>query len=199
MTEEQKQPREYDAVLGGQKPPPTYGAVLGGIEGVKMRLNSNIEKARLDAVFEAMKYGDAGLDLVIETLKDESFSVRKSAIKCLWKLQENLKVKRALSKCNIFSFFECLYVCPDSNSRPIFSVAITPDGKTVVSGGCDLKIWDLDSGKLLRIPDKNSTSYYEKMEVDGQPTFRMVSPAEYNRKGAITCWGRICPLLKGEI
>ena len=106
MTDNQKQPREYDAVLGGQKPPPTYGAVLGGIEGVKMRLNSTIEKARLSAVSEATKYGDAGLDLVIEALKDVSFSVKKSAVSCLWKLQENPKVKRALSQCNIFSFFE---------------------------------------------------------------------------------------------
>ena len=35
MTNNQNQPREYDAVLGGQSPPPVEGAILGGIEGVK--------------------------------------------------------------------------------------------------------------------------------------------------------------------
>ncbi len=86
MAEEQKQPRKYDAVMGGQAPPPTNNAILGGIEGVKLRLNCNVEKARVSAVSEAMKYGDAGLNLVIEALKDESFSVRKAAVNCLWEV-----------------------------------------------------------------------------------------------------------------
>lgn len=32
------QPRENDAVLGGQYPPPASGVILGGLEGVKQRL-----------------------------------------------------------------------------------------------------------------------------------------------------------------
>ena len=37
------QPKEYDAVLGGQNLPPAGSAILGGIEGVKRRLTSVIE------------------------------------------------------------------------------------------------------------------------------------------------------------
>ncbi|NEP42583.1 MAG: formylglycine-generating enzyme family protein, partial [Okeania sp. SIO2H7] len=65
MTENRKQPREYDAVLGGKNPPPVDAAVLGGIEGVKMRLTSDNELVRIAAVENAMKYGEAGLEVAI--------------------------------------------------------------------------------------------------------------------------------------
>lgn len=35
-----QQPREYDAVLGGNSPSMEGAAVLGGIEGVKLRLQN---------------------------------------------------------------------------------------------------------------------------------------------------------------
>lgn len=35
MSENSQNPREYDAVLGGNSPPPIDGAVLGVIEGVR--------------------------------------------------------------------------------------------------------------------------------------------------------------------
>ena len=34
----ENQPREYDAVLGGDSQAPVDGVVLGGIEGIKQRL-----------------------------------------------------------------------------------------------------------------------------------------------------------------
>ncbi|MEH2176951.1 STM4015 family protein [Nostoc sp.] len=79
MTNNQNKPREFDAVLGGEAPPPVQGVVLGGIEGVKQRLASFLVKARIDAVNDALKYGDAGLDLVIAALNDESSLVQRSA------------------------------------------------------------------------------------------------------------------------
>ena len=42
-----QEPREYDAVLGGNSQPPESAAVLGGIEGVKLRLqNPNLNVIR---------------------------------------------------------------------------------------------------------------------------------------------------------
>ncbi|WP_409881921.1 hypothetical protein [Nostoc sp. DedQUE02] len=79
MTNNQNQPREFDAVLGGEAAPPVQGVVLGGIEGVKQRLASFLVKARIDAVNDALQYGDAGLDLVIAALNDESSLVQRSA------------------------------------------------------------------------------------------------------------------------
>lgn len=73
-------PKEYDVVLGGQNPPPVQGVVLGGIEGVKRRLASQIVEARIATLSEALKYGEAGLDLVIEGLRDNSLQVQHCCI-----------------------------------------------------------------------------------------------------------------------
>lgn len=83
MSDNPQEPREYDAVLGGDNPPPVDGAVLGGIEGVKRRFASKVVKARVAALRDALNYGDAGLDLVIKALQDESILVKSAAIKLL--------------------------------------------------------------------------------------------------------------------
>ncbi|MEL6459182.1 MAG: hypothetical protein AAFX46_18070 [Cyanobacteria bacterium J06636_27] len=56
----------YDAVLGGENPPLPDSVVLGGIEGVKRRFASKVVEVRIAALRDALNYGDAGLDLVIE-------------------------------------------------------------------------------------------------------------------------------------
>ncbi|WP_445637609.1 GUN4-like domain-containing protein [Nostoc sp. DSM 114161] len=95
MTNNQNQPKEFDAVLGGEAPPPVQGAVLGGIEGVKQRLASFLIKARIDAVNDALKYGNVGLDLVIAALNDESSQVQRSAYLLLRERTE-LQVQQAI-------------------------------------------------------------------------------------------------------
>ncbi|MEG4343768.1 formylglycine-generating enzyme family protein [Microcoleus sp. A003_D6] len=92
MTKNQNQPREYDAVKGGQNPPPIGAAVLGGFLGVKSRLASPIVEVRIAALSEAMKYGDAGLDLIIGGLQNESMQVKLAAYSLL-KDRDDLKLK----------------------------------------------------------------------------------------------------------
>ena len=58
MTDNQNQPRDYDAVLGGQSPPPVDGVVLGGLEGVRSRLRSSVVEVQVNALSEALNYGD---------------------------------------------------------------------------------------------------------------------------------------------
>lgn len=53
-------PTQYDAVLGGQNLAFNSAAVLGGIAGVKSRLASPIVEAKIVALSEALKYGEAG-------------------------------------------------------------------------------------------------------------------------------------------
>jgi hypothetical protein len=89
MTDNQNQPREYDAVLGGQSPPPVYGVVLGGIEGVKNCLSSPVIEVRIAALREALKYGDAGLDVLTEALEDKSKLVRRFAYRLLQHREES--------------------------------------------------------------------------------------------------------------
>ncbi|WP_413201250.1 STM4015 family protein [Nostoc piscinale] len=83
MTNNQNQPQDYDAVLGGQSPPPIDGVVLGGIEGIKRCLSNPVVNVRIAALSEALKYGDAGLDLVRQALQDESKLVRRFAYRLL--------------------------------------------------------------------------------------------------------------------
>jgi formylglycine-generating enzyme required for sulfatase activity len=71
-----QQPREYDAVLGGNSPSLEGAAVLGGIEGVKLRLQNPDLNVRIAALEQALNYGEQGLDLVIAGLKDESVEVQ---------------------------------------------------------------------------------------------------------------------------
>jgi formylglycine-generating enzyme required for sulfatase activity len=92
MTENQNQPKEYDAVLGGESQVPLAAAVLGGIPGIKIRLASPIVEVKIAALSEALKYGDPGLELIIGALQDESIAVKFAAYSLLKDRDEpNLK------------------------------------------------------------------------------------------------------------
>ncbi|BBD70350.1 GUN4 domain protein [Nostoc commune NIES-4072] len=95
MTDNQNQPRDYDAVLGGQSPPPIDGVVLGGIEGIKRCLSNPVANVRIAALSEALKYGDAGLDILIQALQDKSRLVQRFAYRVL-KQRVEPQVKQAL-------------------------------------------------------------------------------------------------------
>jgi len=94
-----QQPREYDAVLGGNSPSLEGAAVLGGIEGVKLRLQNPDVKVRIAALEQALNYGEQGLDLVIARLKDESVELQLQAYSLLNNRTE-LKAKQASSNFN---------------------------------------------------------------------------------------------------
>jgi formylglycine-generating enzyme required for sulfatase activity len=117
MSENPNQPREYDAVLGGQNPP-IYAAVLGGIEGVKKRLASSILEVRINELSDALKYGEKGLDLVLQALQDELFEVQFAAYSLLKDRQEP-RVKQQLD--NFLPLFDFEVVTVDAygqiNSR----------------------------------------------------------------------------------
>ncbi|WP_338022919.1 response regulator [Argonema galeatum] len=93
------QPREYDAVLGGQNPPPANAVVLGGLEGVKWRLASADVEQGVAALKEALNYGEAGLDLVIQVWKDELGQLKWAAYSLL-RVREEPRVKQALQDYN---------------------------------------------------------------------------------------------------
>ena len=76
MAKKPNRPREYDAVLGGKNQPPVDAAVLGGIEGIKMRLACDNELVRIAAIEDAMKYGEAGLEVAIASINDKFASVK---------------------------------------------------------------------------------------------------------------------------
>ena len=90
MTENPNQPKDYDAVLGGNTPAYS-GVVLGGIEGVKWRLENAQFELKVAALSEALKYGHSGLDVVLQALRNESGAVYQQ----LWQ-QAKPTIKQAL-------------------------------------------------------------------------------------------------------
>jgi hypothetical protein len=156
MPDHPNQSQEYDAVLGGQIPIRSDSAILGGIEGVKRRLNSAIEEQRIAALSEALKYGKAGLDLVIRALQDESEQLETTAYMLLRERTE-LKVKWALRDYR-GRLFECLHTL-GGHSSCVTSVAISPDGQTIASRAeydKTIHIWHLQTGQLIRTLEGHS-------------------------------------------
>ena len=96
------QPREYDAVLGSNNTAAPTDAVLGGIEGVKRRLANGDMESRIIALSQALNYGEAGLDLVIQALQDQSKQIQWSAYKLLARKTET-KVEQALQSFSLIS------------------------------------------------------------------------------------------------
>lgn len=99
MTENSSQPKPDDAVLGGQNSAPPNALVLGGFAGVKYRLDSDNIQLKFGALQEALKYGQNGLELLIQALSDDIWSVQCRAYNLL---QENadLGFKQALRAYN---------------------------------------------------------------------------------------------------
>ncbi|AFY92295.1 hypothetical protein [Chamaesiphon minutus] len=76
-------PRESDLILGGQILPPVNAAILGGLAGVKQRLESESIAERLQALNNAVAYGDDGIDLALRSLSDNDDKVRRLAKRLL--------------------------------------------------------------------------------------------------------------------
>jgi hypothetical protein len=96
MVNESSQPKPGDAVMGGQNPDPLINAaVLGGIEGAQQRCASPDVQARIAGMREAVKYGEAGIELLLHGLKDEVLEVGLAAYSLL---RENVEpeLKRVL-------------------------------------------------------------------------------------------------------
>lgn len=142
------QPQPDDAVLGGQKLAGASDAVLGGIEGVKRRLASNVVQQRIAAFTDALKYGQAGLDLVVQALKNESKSITQGIYLQFRDSKEPL-AQQALQAYNPYRFLECIF--SGRLRSGVTSIAISPDSQTLVcSTGTDIQVWNLHTGKWLR-------------------------------------------------
>lgn len=89
------QPQNGDVVLGNQHNPIIEPALtLKGIEGVKSHLADVDAKRRVAALSEALSYGQEGLNLVIQALKDKSEQVQQAAFQLL--LQQIAPIEQAI-------------------------------------------------------------------------------------------------------
>ncbi len=76
-------PKTDDVVVGKENISPVNSPVLGGIEGVKNRFNSPDIDTKIAALKEALNYGEAGLELVINALKQSDIEIRNQAYSLL--------------------------------------------------------------------------------------------------------------------
>ncbi|BAY27488.1 WD-40 repeat protein [Calothrix sp. NIES-2100] len=143
------QPKEYDAVLGGQLQVPVDGVVLGGIEGVKKRLALKPIEPRLAALKEALKYGDAGLDLIIEAFQHQP-QLKQFAYTLLSQHPDS-KAKQLIEKCNQYEFFQCIDSL-EGHQYEVGWVRFSSDGKKFISVSKDLtiKVWDLHTERVIQ-------------------------------------------------
>ncbi len=138
------QPREYDAVLGGGNQAPVDGVVLGGIEGIKRRWESGNIQQKIVALSEALKYGDAGLDFVIQVWQKEFGKVSFAAY-LLLRHRKEAKVKQTLQKSSPWLKMECIHTLQDVNTR---CIAIDSNGKVFFDGSNSINIFDLHTGEV---------------------------------------------------
>lgn len=145
MPENPNQPKAFDAVKGGQASAPFSSAILGGIECVRSRLASAVKEQRIAALYEALKYGEEGLDLVIYALKDESEQVEIAAYLLLRERTEP-KAKQALRGYNPWQMMKCLGTLKGYSSKLRF-IPISPSGQKVFVGSRgEIRVWDWQTG-----------------------------------------------------
>ncbi len=162
MTENQNKPREYDAVLGGQSQVPLGAAVLGGIPGVKSRLASPIVQVKIAALSEALKYGDAGLDLIIAALQDESMPMKFAAYSLL-KDRDEPNIKQQLQK--YFPTFDFDVITVDAegkeNSRRRHCAHFFPED---LGNGVVLEMVSIPGGTFIMGSPETEEGRYRDLE-----------------------------------
>ena len=62
------QPEKFDVVLGGTGNTPEFALILGGIQGVQRGYNNPDPKVRINAISQALNYGDDGVNLLLQAL-----------------------------------------------------------------------------------------------------------------------------------
>jgi formylglycine-generating enzyme required for sulfatase activity len=181
MTENQNQPREYDAVLGGQNPPPLGAAVLGGIPGVKSGLASPIVEVKIAALSEALKYGKAGLDLIIGALRDESMAVKFAAYSLL-RDRDKPHIKKPLQKYLPTFNFDVIRVDTKGkeNSRRTSFACFFPED---LGNGVVLEMVCIPGGRFMMGPPATEEARYDSEE---SPQHQVTVPAFFAGKYPIT-------------
>ncbi len=111
-------------------------------------LNAVVEQ-QIAAISEALKYGDAGWDLIVQAFKERAGSVMWAAYSLLQQRTE-LGIKQTLWTYHPYRLVECFHTL-SGHSREVNSVAISPNGQTVVSGSSDstIKVWNLKTGQEI--------------------------------------------------
>lgn len=168
------QPKEYDAVKGGEAPAPSGGMVLGGIEGVKKRWASGVAEQQVAAIKDAVKYGNAGLELVIKALNQPLDEVQKAAY-LLLRSRKEAEVRKALTSFNQYQFFDCIRTIIGGTN-----IALSGDGKAIAYlRGKAIKVCNLKNELLYSIPKYPRAKESFAISSDGETLVKAVNTSSY--------------------
>ena len=126
------------------------------IEGVKRQLFSGEVEHRIVALYEALKYGDAGLDLVVQVFKDLVAGDKRGELnQVMWAAYALLssrtepQVSQVLWDYNPYQLFESLNTF-SGHDCCVTAIAISPNGQTLATSDRGLiKIWQLHTGQEI--------------------------------------------------
>lgn len=182
MSENQNQPREFDAVLGGEAPPLNSSVVLGGIESVKSRLKSSNFEVKIAALEDAINYGDAGLNLLIESLNNSSQKMQYFIARLL-KQRGDKKGKQALLDLDYHLYFTKLENWAREDFNPEVGI-VNPEGKAyIIKLKEDItahKLFELENFQALLNSPKASD--VEALICQGWHGFYSLNPIEGSRR-----------------
>ncbi len=182
MPENPNQPREDDAVLGGQNLVSAGSVILGGLEGVTRRLGVGNSGAvaltveqRIAALKDALKYGQKGLNLVIQALQDESDAMQRVAY-LLLREKTQPEVRTALREFNFYRFMTCLRTVRGGEN-----IALSPDGETIAYlRGKTIRVMNLDEDELLyTIPKYPKAKESYLVSSDAQTLIRIINSSRH--------------------
>jgi WD40 repeat protein len=157
-----KQPKPDDAVQSPQNTPQA-GLILGGIAGLKQQISADNLQLQIAALDALPNHGDAGLELLIQSLKSTSEVIRCNAYKLL-KLNPDPQVQSALTLVNPYTLFQCVRTINRSDDKfcviPASESTIGqyPQGRIASIKKFGIQVWDLESGSTIH-QLKGYTSY----------------------------------------
>lgn len=175
MNQNLNQPSNSDAVLGSPHLAPISAVILGGIAGVKQRLGSAVIASRIAAIKDAPKYGEAGIELIIQGLEDESEQVQRVAY-LLLKNRSERQVIRALKQYIPYRLFDCI-----ATHQAGQSLAISPEGNRIAYlRGKVIRVSDLGSEEILyTIPKYPKAKQFFALSRDGKSCVRVINGASH--------------------
>ncbi|MEM9541192.1 MAG: hypothetical protein AAGA60_17020 [Cyanobacteria bacterium P01_E01_bin.42] len=164
MTESKNRPQSDDAILGNSKGD-RGGMVLGGIEGVKQRLSSPVESDRIEALSDAIQYGEEGLKLVMKAFLEDTPPVRKKAYTILRDRDES-EAKSILQSPQTWQYCQKLWTWGHPTPHDVYETVISANGRILASSyingtrqyGIDpridgqwIEMWNLKTHQFVRI------------------------------------------------
>ena len=131
------------------------------IKQIELQLSNKDLEVRINALFDAYEYGEAGIKLIAQTIKDKTIKVRQAALVLLTE-SETETAKQALWNYLPFSKMQCLHTisefdldCYEPEKRHPSYLAISNYTNTLISHGdlghytC-IHTWDLAIGNFKK-------------------------------------------------